>query len=58
MISIHVQNGWATLRLPPSDFHDDKNAPLTNWKDVDFLCFSGTADGEKRTVFKNLRWEE
>ena len=52
------KDGWATLRLPPSDFHDDKSAPLASWKDVDFLCLSGTGDGEKRTVFKNLRWEK
>ncbi len=52
-----VKDGWATLSLSPSDFHDDKDAPLASWKDVDFLCLSGTGAGEKRTVFKNLRWE-
>ena len=50
--------GWVMLRLPPSDFHDDKGAPLASWKDVDFLCFTGTGAGEMRTVFKNLRWEK
>ena len=52
-----VKDGWTTLSLSPSDFHDDKDAPLASWKDVDFLCLSGTGAGEKRTVFKNLRWE-
>ena len=52
-----VKDGWVTLRLPPIGFHDDKGTPLASWKDVDFLCFSGTSDGLKRTVFKNLRWE-
>lgn len=51
-------DGWATLRLTPADFHDDKGTPLASWKDVDFLCLSGTGDGLKRTVFKNLRWEK
>ena len=52
------KDGWVTLRLPPSDFRDETNAPLANRRDVDFLCFSGTGAGEKRTVFKNLRWEK
>ena len=42
------KDGWATLRLTPSDFHDDKAAPLASWKDVDFLSLSGTGDGEKQ----------
>ena len=53
-----AMDGWVTLRLPPADFHDDKGAPLASWKDVDFLCLSGTGDGLKRAVFKNLRWEK
>ena len=52
------KDGWVTLRLSPSDFHDEKGAPLASWKDVDFLCFTGTGAGEMRTVFKNLRWEK
>jgi hypothetical protein len=51
------KDGWVTLRFLTSDFHDEKAAPLAAWKDVDFLCLSGTGDGRKRTVFKNLRWE-
>jgi hypothetical protein len=51
-------NGWITLRMPPAEFHDDKGAPLTNWKEVDFFCLSGTGDGLKKTVFKNLRREK
>jgi hypothetical protein len=47
-----------TLRLPPADFHDDKGGPLPGWKDVDFVCLSGTSDALKRTVLKNLRWEK
>jgi len=47
-----------TLRLSPADLHDDKGAPLASWKDVDFLCLSGTSDADKRAVFKNLRWEK
>ena len=48
----------ALVRLLPSDFKDEKGVALANWKDVDFLCFSGSADGDRRTVFKNLRWEK
>jgi hypothetical protein len=53
-----AKDGWVTLRLSPADFHDDKGAPLASWKDVDFLCLSGTSDADKRAVFKNLRWEK
>ena len=53
-----AKDEWVTLRLPPADFHDDQGTPLASWKDVDFLCLSGVADGLKRTVFKNLRWEK
>ena len=48
---------WLLLKLRPSNFKDDQGAPLTSWKDVTFLCFSGAAQGDQRTVFKNLRWE-
>jgi hypothetical protein len=51
-------NGWITLRMPPADFHDDKGAALASWKEVDFLWLSGTGDGVKKTVFKNLRREK
>jgi dienelactone hydrolase len=51
-------NGWITLSMNPAGFHDDKGVPLTGWKEVDFLWLSGTADGAKKTVFKNLRWEK
>jgi hypothetical protein len=44
--------------MRPADFHDDKGTSLTGWKDVDFLWLSGTAEGVKKTVFKNLRWEK
>lgn len=52
------KDGWKTIRMLPSDFHDEKSASLASWKEVDFLCLSGTGDGHKRTVFKNLRWEK
>src|SRR5262249_48168877 len=51
-------SGWARVRLEPSDFQDDKGTALATWNDVNFLCFSGTAEGDRRTVFKNLRWEK
>jgi hypothetical protein len=51
-------NGWITLRMQPGDFRDDKGTPLASWKEVDFLCLSGTGDGLKKTVFKNLRREK
>ncbi len=53
-----AKDGWVTLHLPPADFHDEKGTPLASWKDVDFLCLSGTGDALKRVVFKNLRWEK
>ncbi|HWB06060.1 MAG TPA: dienelactone hydrolase family protein [Verrucomicrobiales bacterium] len=51
-------NGWITLRMTPGDFRDDKGVFLTNWKDVDFPCLSGTGNGSAKTVFKNLRREK
>jgi hypothetical protein len=51
-------NGWITLRMPPREFHDEKGTPLSNWKEIDFLCLSGTGEGVKKTVFKNLRREK
>ncbi len=53
-----ARDGWVTLQFHPSDFRDEKGTSLTSWLNVDFLCLSGTGDGQKRTVFKNLRWEK
>ena len=50
-------DGWVTMQLAPSDFHDEKGSALANWKDVDFLCLSGSGAGLQRVVFKNLRWK-
>lgn len=49
---------WLLLKLQPADFLNEHAAPLASWKDVTFLCFSGTARGDQRTIFKNLRWEK
>jgi dienelactone hydrolase len=53
-----ANEGWATLKMLPGEFKDEKGAALTSWKDVDFLCFSGAVGGDKHAVFKNLRWEK
>lgn len=53
-----ANGGWVILKMLPGDFKDDKGAALASWKDVDFLCFSGAVAGDKRAVFKNLRWEK
>jgi len=49
---------WLPLSLLPSEFKDDQGTSLASWKDVNFLCFSGSVEGNRRTVFKNLRWEK
>ncbi len=53
-----AKSGWALMQVVPAEFKDERGISLDNWKDVNFLCFSGTMEGEKRAVFKNLRWEK
>ena len=50
--------GRITLRLSPGDFRDEAGSALPSWKDVDFLWLSGAAEGDRRAVFKDLRWEK
>ncbi len=48
-----------TATQPPMTLaKDEKSAVLESWRDVDFLHRQGQSEREKKTVFKNLRWEE
>ncbi|MGV3608158.1 MAG: alpha/beta hydrolase family protein [Planctomycetaceae bacterium] len=53
-----ADDSWTTICMTPSDFLDESQQSLANWADVEFLCFSGTSDGERQVVFSNLRWKE
>jgi hypothetical protein len=44
-------------RLPPGDFLDAGGHLAHKLEGADFRCRSGSVDGFKRTVSKNLRWK-
>ncbi len=43
---------WQNFKLQKSDFKDETNKPLSDWKDINLVCFEG--DGE--FIVNNILW--
>jgi hypothetical protein len=56
------ENGWSTIRIEPQDLKSTlpDHKPMESWAGVKMLSLTGKGpeDEKRRTVFKNLRWEE